>query len=109
MANIAGVVQMLRIEHDRLAREMNAIGRALSAFGASYGKQWVKRRTMSAGVRARIAAAQRLRWAKMKANDAKSSVVTLSGKRKMSTAARRRIAAAQCARWAKVRAGKKSG
>ena len=104
---MAGVVQMLRNEHDRLTREMNAVGQALSAFGAAYGKQTGTRGKISAAGRARIAAAQRARWAKMKANTTKTNVVTMPKKRTMSAAARKRIAAAQRARWAKVKAGKK--
>jgi hypothetical protein len=57
------------------------------------------RRTMSAAGRARIAAAQRARWAKVKGQG--------KPKRKLSAAGRARIAAAQKARWAKIRAAKK--
>jgi hypothetical protein len=59
-----------------------------------------KRKSMSAAGRARIAAAQRLRWAKK----GKSKV-----KRKMSAAGRAKIAAAARARWAKAKkAGRNS-
>jgi hypothetical protein len=65
-------------------------------------------RTMSAGARARIAAAQRARWAKVRGvKPAKSAAST--GRRKMSPAARAKIAAAAKARWAKAKAaGRKS-
>jgi hypothetical protein len=53
------------------------------------------RRTMSASARKRIAAAQRLRWAKQKGTKVR---------RKMSAAGRARIAAAARKRWAKVKA-----
>lgn len=95
-------------EHDRLSMEMKAIGAALSAIGAAYGKRTALRSRMSAAGRARIAAAQRARWAKVKARSGKASVVTLPTKRTMSASARKRIAAAQRARWAKVKAAKKS-
>ena len=108
MTNLAGVVQMLKNEHDRLAREMDAIGQALSAFGVVYGKQARNRGKISAAGRARIAAAQRARWAKMKTDTTKSNAVTMPKKRTMSSSARKRIAAAQRARWAKVKAGRKS-
>ena len=108
MESMAGVVQMLRNEHDRLARQMNAIRQALSAFGAAYGKQAGNRGKMSAAGRARVAAAQRARWAKIKTNTTESKVVTMPKKRTMSAAGRKRIAAAQRARWAKVKAGKRS-
>ncbi len=108
MESMAGVVQMLRNEHDRLTREMNAVGQALSAFGAAYGKQAGKRGKMSAAGRARVAAAQRARWAKVRMNSVKSDVFTMPKKSTMSAAGRKRIAAAQRARWAKLKAGKRS-
>ena len=108
MTNLGGVVQMLRKEHDRLTKEIKAIGAALSAFGAEYGKGSAPRGRMSAAGRARIAAAQRARWAKVKAKGKTANVVTLPKKRTISASARRKIAAAQRARWAKVKAAKKS-
>ena len=108
MTNLGGVVQMLRKEHARLSKEMSAIGAALSAFGAAYKKGTVTRRKISAAGRARIVAAQKARWAKMKANGGNTRVVAMPKKRTMSASARRRIAAAQRARWAKVKAAKKS-
>lgn len=59
---------------------------------------------MSAAGRARVAAAQRARWAKVKA--AKPAAKAPAKKSKMSAAARAKIAAAQKARWAKVKAAK---
>jgi|SRR6185437_3499411 len=65
-------------------------------------------RTMSASARARIAAAQRARWAKVKGSSAGKSTGG-AGRRKMSPAARAKIAAAARARWAKAKAaGRKS-
>jgi hypothetical protein len=104
MTNVGGVVQMLRKEQARLSKEMNAIVAALSAFGAAYAKGTPTRRKISAVGRARIAAAQRARWAKARPPAGKA----MPKKRAMSASARRRIAAAQRARWAKVRASKKS-
>jgi len=108
MTNLGSVVQMLKKEHDRLSLEMKAIGAALSAFGAAYGKGTGPRGRVSAAGRARIAAAQRARWAKVNAAGDKGNVVTMTKKRTMSASARRRIAAAQRARWAKVEASKKT-
>jgi hypothetical protein len=99
---------MLKKEHDRLTKEVSAIAAALSAFGAAYGKQNGTRGTISAAGRARIAAAQKARWAKVKAKKGQPAVITMPKKRTLSTAARRKIAAAQRARWAKVKAAKKS-
>jgi hypothetical protein len=77
---------------------------------------------MSAAGRARVAAAQRARWAKLKAmkgtvaggkvptpSKTAGPVAKAAMRRKpgMSAAGRARIAAAQRARWAKLKAGKK--
>jgi hypothetical protein len=107
MANLAGVVQLLKKEQDRLTKELHGIGAALAAFGKSYGKQTGTRRRLSAAGRARIAAAQRARWAKVKASTRQSRNGNGARKRTMSAGARKRIAAAQRARWAKVKAAKK--
>ena len=108
MTNLDGVVQKLKKEHDRLTKQTKAIAAALSAFGAAYGKQTGTQGGMSAAGRARIAAAQRVRWAKVKAKNNKVNVVAMPKKRTMSAAARRKIAAAQRARWAKMKAAKKT-
>ena len=108
MANLAGVVQQLRQERDRAAKELGQLDAALTALnGAGRGRRTGTRGRMSAAGRARIAAGQRARWAKVKAKNGKKKVVTMR-KRTMSAAARKRIAAAQRARWAKVKAQKKS-
>ena len=62
-------------------------------------------RGMSAAGRARIAAAQRARWAKVKGNVASGGKAP---KRRMSAAARAKIAAAAKARWAKAKAAGKN-
>jgi hypothetical protein len=108
MTNMTDVVRILKKEHDRLKKEVNAIAAALSAFGASYGKQNGTRGGISAAGRARIAAAQRARWVRVRGKSGKPTVITMPKKRTLSAAARRKIAAAQRARWAKVRAAKKS-
>ncbi len=65
-----------------------------------------KKRKMSAAGRAKIAAAQKARWAKAKGRKAKQ---TQPKKRTMSAAGRARISAAAKARWAKAKAaGKKT-
>ena len=60
-----------------------------------------RRRTMSVAGRARVAAAQRARWAKVKGRNVVS--ITSRRRRKLSAAALARIRAAQRARWAKWR------
>jgi len=65
-----------------------------------------RRHKMSAAGRAKIAAAQKARWAKTKGQKAEQ---TQSKKRKMSAAGRARISAAAKARWARAKAaGKKT-
>jgi hypothetical protein len=107
MDNLAGVVQLLKKEQDRLTKELHGIGAALAAFGKSYGNRTGTRGRMSAAARARIGAAQRARWAKVRASQGQSRNGAVAPKRTMPAAARKRIAAAQRARWAKVRAAKK--
>lgn len=108
MANLAGVVQQLQKERDQAAKTVGRLDAALAALnGTSYGKRKTRSK-MSAAARARIAAAQRARWAKVRANGTrKQNVVSKPKKKTMSAAARRKIAAAQKARWAKVRAVQK--
>lgn len=103
MTNLTLVLKQLEQERTRLAYQLEGLGRALSALDGAGNKR--TGRTISAAGRARIAAAQRARWAKIKGR----KVVSISGsKRSMSTAARRRIAAAQKARWAKWRQERKT-
>src|SRR5690348_640095 len=63
-----------------------------------------KEHKMSAAGRAKIAAAAKARWAKVRAG---KSPAKPKAKRKMSAAGRARIRAAVKARWARVRAAKK--
>ena len=108
------VVSQLQKERTRLEDELHRITTALVAFGNVYmrggqSKAAVttrKRRIISAAGRKRIAAAQRVRWAKIKGQ--KASISVRKG-RKMSPATRRRIVAAQKARWAKWRKAQKKG
>jgi hypothetical protein len=60
----------------------------------------------TAAARAKMAAAQKARWAKYRS--AKAQTGTVKPIRVMSASARRRIAAAQKARWAKLRSNKKA-
>ena len=103
---MSGIIQQLKKEHDRLSKQIQGISAALSAFGAAYGKATGTRGRMSAAGRARIVAAQKARWTKVKAKNRKADVVAVPKKRTMSAAARKKIATAQRARWARVRAAK---
>ena len=109
MSNLAGIVQQLRKERDEAAMAVEYLDAALAALaGGSYGKRTGTRGTISAAGRARIAAAQRARWAKVRRNGGKNrNVVSMPKKKTMSAAARKKIAAAQRARWARVKASQK--
>ena len=67
-----------------------------------------KRRVMSAAGKARIAAGQRLRWAKSRASAASPAPAKKARRRKVSPATRARLAAIAKARWARVKASGKS-
>jgi hypothetical protein len=107
MTNMGAVVRVLKKERDRLTKQVEGISAALAAFGAVYTNGTGKRPQISAAGKARIAAAQRARWAKVRAKNGEKNVVTLTKKRTLSAAARKKIAAAQRARWAKVKASEK--
>ena len=60
------IISLLRAERDKVARQLKGLNAALAAFAGSYKDGTKPRRKMSAAARARIAAAQRARWAKVK-------------------------------------------
>ena len=114
MSNLAGVVQQLKKERDQAAKTVQQLDAALSALnGASSARRTGTHSPLSAAARARIAAAQRARWAKLRGQVGqtarKLNVASMPAKKKkvMSPAARRKIAAAQRARWAKVKGAQK--
>jgi hypothetical protein len=106
MTNL-GIVRLLKVEHARLTKQIQGISAALSAFGAVYAKQNGGHGKMSAAARARIGAAQRARWAKLKGKNGQTKSAAAPKRRTMSASARKKIAAAQRLRWAKVKASKK--
>ena len=103
MANLRSVLKYLEQERNRLGAQLERLNHALSVLVGTGSRR--ARRTLSAAGRARIAAAQRARWAKSKGQKV-VSILARKG-RKMSPAARKRIAAAQKARWAKWRKAQK--
>ncbi len=104
MANLASVLKQLQQEHSRLRSQLESLNNAISALNGVGNKR--TGRTVSAAGRARIAAAQRARWAKVK----RQKVVSIAArKRTMPASVRLRIAAAQKARWAKWRKAQKKG
>ena len=86
---------------DTLQREMARVLGPSAQTGNGAGSQ--RKTTMSPAVRARIAAAARARWARIKGMRA-SAKPTPKPIRKMSAAARARLAAIAKARWRKARA-----
>jgi len=100
MMNLASVVGQLKKERDRATKEVERLNAALAALNGSSGKRTTTRGTMSAAGRARIVAAQKARWAKLRAAKVESKSRATSPKRTMSAAARAKIAKAQRLRWA---------
>jgi hypothetical protein len=108
MAKLKGlesVVSQLREERANLANDLGHVDAALLVLGTlNVGRAAEPRRTLSASGRRNIAAAQKARWAKVRAKHVVSIAKGAKpGKRKMSASVRRKIAAAQRARWAKVK------
>lgn len=99
---------------DSLHEKLESIQKLIGVLGGKTVKVTKKvpkvrrgRGKMSAAGRARIAAAQKKRWAAWKAKKGKKAVkVAPKAKRKLSAEGRARIVAAQKARWAKVKAAK---
>lgn len=75
MANLSGLVKQLKKERDSVERHLSALDAALTAFASVYRGTNSKptRRKMSAKSRAKIAAAQRARWAKFRAKQKRQS------------------------------------
>jgi hypothetical protein len=106
MNNLVVVLRNLEQERTRLASQLGRLNSAISALtGVSHGGTRPTPKISAAG-RARIAAAQRARWARVKGR----RVVPIASRqrRKLSAPALARIRMAQKARWAKWRKEKKS-
>jgi hypothetical protein len=103
MTNLTSVLKYLEQERNRLGAQLEHLNHALSVLIGTGNRR--TRRTISAAGRARISAAQRARWARVKGH----KVVSIGARegRTMSPAARKRIVAAQKARWAKWRKARK--
>ena len=68
MATLSSILKQLKQERDRVEKQLTGLNVALAAFAGVYGGRPIrKRRKMSAKLRAKIAAAQRARWATFRA------------------------------------------
>lgn len=111
MANLDNALQQLREERKRAERQVETLGKAISAIEGVLGHSSGParngaqgRRTMSAAAKRRIAAAQRARWARVRQQSGAADKKSTAGKKRvLSAAARRKIADAQRARWARFR------
>ena len=120
MSNLLQIQNELQSKRKELHQELSRIDAAITALSGLSGHSSkaasdtaspAPRRVLSLSARRRIAAAQRARWAKVRAQKKAGSTSALASpkpRRVLSMGARRRIAAAQRARWAKVRAQKKA-
>ncbi|MHB8218663.1 MAG: hypothetical protein ACYDDS_21535 [Candidatus Sulfotelmatobacter sp.] len=69
MGNVTSIVKQLKKERDKVEKQLSGLNAALAAFVGTYyigAKPTRKRRNLSAAARAKISAAQRARWAKVK-------------------------------------------
>ena len=68
MPSVSSIVKQLKQERDRVAKQLSGLEAALTAFASAYSgtKPSRKRRKMSAKSRAKIADAQRRRWARFR-------------------------------------------
>ena len=74
MLTMNGLLKQLKQERDRVQKQLSGLNAAISAFTGAYTgttKPARVRRKMSAKARAKIAAAQRARWAKFRAKKGK--------------------------------------
>jgi len=67
-ANVSSIIAQLKQERHSVEKQLSGLNAALTAFAGVYsgGEPVRKRRKMSARSRAKIAAAQRARWAKFR-------------------------------------------
>ncbi len=117
MSTISATIKELHATITRTEKELvslkaaaAALGRLADADAPVAGTRGPKKGGMSAAGRARIAAAQKARWATVKAAKTAKPVVAKPAKkkRKMSAAGIAKIRAGVKARWAKINAAKQA-
>jgi hypothetical protein len=99
------VLTNLERERSLITSQLQSVSKALAALRGTATTVNSRKSTMSAAGRARIAAAQRARWAKVKG---RKTSTTPPRRRKMSSAAIAKIRSAQKVRWAKWRKQQKA-
>ena len=74
MGTMTKLLKQLKKERDQVQKQLWGFNAAISAFAGVYARTTPtrKKRTLSAAGRKRIAAAQRARWAKVKAGKKKA-------------------------------------
>ncbi len=95
----------IREQIENLTRELNQLLEA-PAFVSTHGRNRFKPHGLTEAGRARIAAAQRQRWARYNAGKTNSGPKARSKKNRLSAEGRARVAAAVTARWERFRAAK---
>lgn len=107
MTNLLSLTSVQLRHAAQIKDKLAALEKQLAAILGSASAPAPKKSRMSAAARAKIAAAQKARWAKVKGK--KSAAKPISKKKsKMSAAAKAKLSALAKARWAKVKAnGKK--
>jgi hypothetical protein len=67
MGKVSSIVTKLKKERDRVQKQLKGLDAALTAFATMYRMPKRARRVMSIAARKKVAAAQRARWAKIRA------------------------------------------
>lgn len=104
-ADLARITKLLK-KKEALLERVAKVDARLSAFESGTPVAAVGKRTMSPAARAKIAAAQKKRWAKINKGKKAAKPVAKAKKNKMSAAGRAAISAAAKAMWAKRNAEK---
>ena len=73
MVNLSQAVKQLHKERQRVQSQLNQLDSAIKALSGNHRGSSGPRRVLSAAARARIAAAQRARWAKVRAAKKKAA------------------------------------
>src|ERR1700747_1387937 len=98
LEGLGNIVTELRAERAHLVNNLRHVDAALAVLGKLEGGRFAtaSRRSLSVTARRKMAAAQKARWAKVRAGNSKTG--NSRPRRTLSAAARRKIAAAQRAR-----------